>query len=121
LVSEPDDNFKAKVVATILDTKPEKALSLLSRYFHVEELKLRVGVVKGHSKNVRAVYSTKRKEIFAARREYLYDPFTVLHEFYHHVRQFDNKHKGTEKHADLFAMDFIKAYNRCVSKIRRNL
>ena len=46
----------------------------------------------------------------AARREFLYDPFTILHEFYHHLRYFGNDHRGTEKHADRFAIDYIRAY-----------
>ncbi|MBI4258709.1 MAG: hypothetical protein HY619_07125 [Thaumarchaeota archaeon] len=116
MVSEPDDRFKALVVATILDSQPEKALTLLSKHFRVEEPKLSVGVVKGHSKGVRAVYSASRKEILAVRREYLYDPHTILHEFYHHLRQFAGKHRGTEKHADLFAISFINAYNHSASR-----
>jgi len=102
-------------VATILDFKPEKALELLCEHFHVDVPKLGVGVVKGRSKGVLAVYSANRKEILAARQEYLYDPFTMLHEFYHHLRQFAGHHRGTEKNADKFAMDFIAAYRRVVS------
>ncbi|MCP8314903.1 MAG: hypothetical protein H3Z53_11125 [archaeon] len=109
---EPNDYFKAMIVATILNAQPEKAIALLSRHFHIEEPKIRVGVFKGRSKGIRAAYSAKRKEILAAKREYLYDPFTILHEFYHHLRYFDNEHRGTEKHADKFALDFIGAYNR---------
>ncbi len=118
-MQEPDDRFKASVVATILNAQPEKALSLLSKQFHVEEPRLRVGVAKGRSKGVRAVYSAKRKEILAARQEYLYDPFTILHEFYHHLRQSGGEHRGTEKHADLFAIDYVGAYERVLSKAKR--
>ena len=64
-----------------------------------------------------AVYSPNRKEILAAKREYLYDPFTILHEFYHHLRQFAGEHRGTEKHADRFAVDFIEAYRRVATKL----
>jgi hypothetical protein len=67
-------------------------------------------VVKGRTKGVLAVYVARRREILAARREYLYDPFTILHEFYHHLRYFDNDHRGTERYADRFATDFIRAY-----------
>jgi hypothetical protein len=109
------DRFKAVVVATILDSKPEKALELLCEHYHVEVPKLGVGVVKGRSKGVLAVYSANRKEILAARQEYLYDPFTMLHEFYHHLRQFAGEHRGTEKKADKFALDFIEAYKRVAS------
>jgi hypothetical protein len=115
--SDADDRFKAVIVATILDSKPEKALELLCKHYHVEQPKLGVGVVKGRSKGVLAVYSANRKEILAARQEYLYDPFTMLHEFYHHLRQFAGRHRGTEKNADKFALDFIAAYRRVVSSL----
>ena len=110
-----DDRFKAVIVATILDSKPEKALELLSEHYHVDLPKLGVGVVKGRSKGVLAVYSRDRKEILAARQEYLYDPFTMLHEFYHHLRYFAGHHRGTEKNADKFALDYIAAYRRVAS------
>ena len=56
------------------------------------------------------MYVARRKEIMAARREFLYDPFTILHEFYHHLRYFGNEHRGTEKFADRFAIDYIRAF-----------
>jgi hypothetical protein len=116
-LSNTDDRFKAIIVAAILDSKPEKALEILCEHYHVEQPKLGVGVVKGRSKGVLAVYSANRKEILAARQEYLYDPFTMLHEFYHHLRQFAGRHRGTEKNADKFALDFIAAYRRVVSSL----
>ncbi len=104
------------MVATILNSEPEKAISLLCERFGVSVPKLGVGVFKGRTKGVRAVYSGERKEILAASRDYLYDPFTILHEFYHHLRSFAGEHRGTEKHADRFATDFIQAYNRVASR-----
>lgn len=89
---------------------------MLCKHFEVSELKLGVGVFKGRTKGVRAVYSGKKKEILAAGREYLYDPFTILHEFYHHLRSFAGEHRGTEKHADRFAINFIQGYNRVASR-----
>ena len=115
MVPEPSDEFKAGVVATILDSEPELALAILSKQFRVDEPTIRVGVVRKHSRDVRAIYTAKRKEILAAKREYLYDPFTVLHEFYHHLRSSGEEHRGTEKYADKFALDFIRAYNSVVS------
>ncbi|MDA4128405.1 MAG: hypothetical protein OK422_02950 [Thaumarchaeota archaeon] len=114
--AEPGDEFKAAVVAYVLDSKPEEAIEILSRFYRVDEPKLGVGVFRKHSKGVRAVYSGDRKEILAARREYLYDPFVIIHEFYHHLRSFDGKHRGTEKNADKFASEFILAFNRVVSR-----
>lgn len=116
---EPDDDFKALVVATILNAEPEKAISLLCKQFEVSEPKLGVGVFKGRTKGVRAVYSGERKEILAANREYLYDPFTILHEFYHHLRSFAGEHRGTEKYADRFATNFIQGYNHVASREMR--
>jgi hypothetical protein len=103
------------IVATILDTKTEKALELLCEHYHLDVPKLGVGTTKGHSKGVLAVYSPDRKEILAVSREYLYDPFVMLHEFYHHLRQFAGQHRGTEKNADKFALDYIAAYKRLAS------
>ena len=118
MASELDDAFKAKVVAAILDAHPEKALALLSEHFHLDEPAIRVGVVKGRSKRVRAVYLRGRKEIIAAKREYLYDPFTVLHEFYHHLRYIGGEQRGTEKYADRFALGFVEAYIRSRLKLK---
>jgi hypothetical protein len=36
----------------------------------------------------------------------------MLHEFYHHLRYYAGHHRGTEKKADKFALDFIAAYKR---------
>ncbi len=118
MVEEPDDRFKAVVVGTILDAKPEKALEMLSRTYRVDIPKLGVGVFKRHSKGVRAVYSGDRKEILAANREFLYDPFVILHEFYHHLRSVGGRHRGTEKNADRFAVNYIEAFKRVVSQVK---
>jgi hypothetical protein len=112
-----EQQFRASVVATILDANPERALDLLCEHYKVEKPKLGVGVVKGRSKGVLAVYSANRKEILAAKREYLYDPFTILHEFYHHLRYFGGVHRGTEKLADRFALDYIEDYKKVVARI----
>ena len=84
---------------------------MLCAHYRVDRPKLSVGVVKGRSKGVLAVYTAKRKEILAVSQEYLYDPFTILHEFYHHLRYHGAQHRGTEKYADKFAEGFILAYN----------
>lgn len=104
--------MKAYVVALILDSKPEAALGVLSRWYKVSEPRLGIGVTEGKTKGVAAVYSQNRKEILAARREFLFDPFVMIHEFYHHLRSISGRHRGTEKQADKFALDFIAAYQR---------
>ncbi len=106
----PGDDFKALVVAIILDSRPEQAISLLSKTYGVSVPSLSVGVFEGRTKGVAAVYSVARREILAAKREYLYDPFVIIHEFYHHLRSTSGKHRGTERQADEFASDFIRAY-----------
>lgn len=104
--------MKASVVAMILDSRPEEALDLLSQWYRIERPRLGIGVVEGRTKRVAAVYSLRRKEILAARREYLYNPFVMIHEFYHHLRSRSGHHRGTEKEADRFAVEFIRAYQR---------
>jgi len=103
----------------ILDYKTDKALDMLCEHYHVERPKLGVGVVKGRSKGVLAVYSANRKEILAVNQEYLYDPFVMLHEFYHHLRQTGGKHRGTEKNADRFALDYIAAYKKVAASLSK--
>jgi len=114
-----EEEMKALVVALILDSKPEDAIGLLSRWYRVSKPGLSVGVVEGRTKGVAAVYSQRRKEILAAKREYLYDPFVMIHEFYHHLRSASGRHRGTEKQADKFALDFIEAYQRLASARRK--
>lgn len=101
----------------ILDSKTEEALGLLSKHYHVQIPRLGVGVVEGRTKGVAAIYSQRRKEILAAKREYLYDPFVMIHEFYHHLRSISGRHRGTERQADKFAVDFIDAYRRTVQRL----
>jgi hypothetical protein len=107
-----EDQMKASVVALILDSKTEEAMRVLSRWYRVSVPGLGVGVVAGKSKGVAAVYSQNRKEILAARREFMYDPFVMIHEFYHHLRSVSGRHRGTEKQADRFALEFVDAYRR---------
>jgi len=111
-----EEEMKAAVVALILDFRTEEALDTLSKWYRISSPKLGVGVVEGRTKGVAAVYSTRRKEILAAKREYLYNPFVMIHEFYHHLRSRSGRHRGTEKDADKFAMDFITAYRRLVPR-----
>lgn len=106
----------ATVVALILDSKPEDALEALCKHYHVSRPKLGIGVIEGKTKGVAAVYSMRRREILAARREFLFDPFVLIHEFYHHLRSVGGRHRGTERQADVFALDFIRAYQRLASE-----
>ena len=111
-MDDQEERMKAATVWMILDSKPEDAISLMCKWYRVPRPRLLVGVLEGKTKGVAAVYSVRRREIRAARREYLYDPFVIVHEFYHHLRSTSGKHRGTEKQADKFALDFIAAYRR---------
>ena len=111
-MDEQEERMKALTVWMILDSKPEDAISLMCKWYRISPPRLLVGVLEGKTKGVAAVYSVQRREIRAARREYLYDPFVIVHEFYHHLRSTSGKHRGTEKQADKFALDFIAAYRR---------
>ena len=104
-----EEAFKARVVWLVLRGDLEKALEELSAHFGVEKPRVKVGLPKGHSRSL-AVYDPKRKAIFFKNNDAMRNPFVVLHEFYHHLRMFAGKHRGTEKHADRFALSFITAY-----------
>ena len=118
IADDPEEAFRALVVATILDTRTEDAIRLLCDHYRVSIPRLGVGVVEGRTKGVAAVYSLERKEILAAKREYLYDPFVMIHEFYHHLRSVSGKHRGTEKQADKFASEFVEAYKRSAARVK---
>jgi len=111
-----DEILKAKVVHLILDRRPEDALELLCRRYRVEKPKLRVGLPKGHRKSL-GCYVTKKKTIYVSDKESLYNPYVILHEFYHHLRTINGRHKGTEKYANRFAEEYIEAYRKVCKRI----
>jgi hypothetical protein len=108
-LSGPDLQAKATIVHLILVKETEKALEQLSLANHIDVPMLRVGAVKGKKKAL-AVYVEKEKTIYVAKGDNLWDPFIILHEFYHHLRCRSGKHRGTEKLADAYAVDYINAY-----------
>lgn len=101
------------VVWLILNGKPEEALALLAKNYKVTTPKLKVGLPKGRKASAFGVYTPKNETISVLNSDALMTPFVILHEFYHHLRSraVDKQHKGTEKNADKFATEFIKAYN----------
>lgn len=106
------DNFKPLVVWLILNGKPEEALELLAKKYQVNVPDLKVGLPKGHKIKAYGCYSAKNQTISVLNSDVLVNPFVIIHEFYHHLRSksVDRMHKGTEKNADKFAIDFIEAY-----------
>ncbi len=107
-----DESTKAKVVHLILEKKPEQALEMLATLYKVKNLKLRVGTVKKRRKTALAVYVHDQNTIYASNSDMLYNPFVMLHEFYHHIRTKSGEHRGTERNADAFANAFIRSYLR---------
>ena len=102
--------FKYKVVEAILSKKPEQAIKMLSEKYNVKSPDLYVGVVKGRSTSALGVYLPQKRAIYVKNSNVLFNPFVIIHEFYHHLRTRPTKHRGTEKYADRFAQDFIKAH-----------
>ena len=110
-MSIPEILFRTKIVYLILAKDTEKALELLSQHYKVSEPKLRVGMPKRYSKNP-ACYVGKSRTIHVSRREVLWSPHVILHEFYHHLRRETDEQGGIEKYADKFAKNFIEAYKQ---------
>jgi uncharacterized protein YjaZ len=108
--------FKASVVWLILSGKPEEALERLSNYYHVEVPKIKVGLPKGHRKNVLGCYTARNKTISILNSDILKVPLIIIHEFYHHLRiRSDSVHRGTERNATEFAESFIESFKAIAS------
>lgn len=103
---------KAKIVQLILDKKTEEALLKLSKYYSIQPPQIVVGTIKGKRRTVYAVYVQRESKIYCINSDIFYNPFIVLHEFYHHLRTHAGIHRGSEKHANQYAKDFINSYNR---------
>ncbi|MDQ1280503.1 MAG: hypothetical protein QG670_1766 [Thermoproteota archaeon] len=106
---EEENLFKVKIVQMILTKESTDAIGMLSCHYNVEEPSLKVGMPKGHRKNL-GCYVSKTKTIHITNQDYLNNPFVILHEFYHHLRTHGAEHRGTEKYANRFAEDFIEAF-----------
>ena len=111
-LSAPDDKMRAKIVNMILNNKTEEALEELSNYYLLDTPQIVVGTIKGKRRSVNAVYVQKERKIYAINSDILHNPFVVLHEYYHHVRTKAGEHRGSERHADLYAQHFIDAYRK---------
>ena len=109
---EPDDLTKASIVQMILDGKTENALEKLSEFYRVETPQVIVGTIRKKRRTVYAVYVPKEKRIYALNSDIFYNPFVMLHEYYHHIRSRLGTHRGSERHANLYAKGFIDSYNK---------
>ncbi len=115
-------SFKSTIVLLILNKQTEQALELLSKNYQVDVPSLKIGLPKGHKNKVYGTYSTKNQTICLLNSDMLGNPFVVLHEFYHHLRSkaVDKQHRGTEKNADKFAIDYIKEYQTAAKNFSQN-
>jgi hypothetical protein len=104
---------RTKIIQLILDGKTEQALEILSQHYRVEKPKIKVGLPKGKA-YILACYVPKNNTIYFKKGEYIYNPFIVLHEFYHVIRYSMKKHRGNEKLADKFAIEFLKKYEKII-------
>jgi len=103
-----DIEFQAKVVRLIaVDRKPEQALDALCVHYRVERPNLRIGLPKGERRAL-GCYVHRDRTIYMSSEEYMFDPYVLIHEFYHHLRYVSGKHRGTERHARDFALSFLK-------------
>ena len=113
-----DDITKAKIVHMILNKNTEEALQNLSKLYNVTVPKIVVGTIKGKRKTVYAVYVQKESRIYVINSDILYNPFVILHEFYHHIRTRAGVHRGSEKHANMYAQSFVDSYKRLFEQMR---
>ena len=112
-----DDITKAKIVHMILNRNTEDALQKLSKFYNVTPPEIVVGTIKGKRKTVYAVYVQKERRIYVINSDVFYNPFIVLHEFYHHIRTRAGVHRGSERHANMYAKSFIDSYKKIVEKM----
>ena len=112
---ELDDIFRAYIVQLIIDKKTEEALESLSRFYNIRPPDIVVGTIKGKRRTVYAVYVQRESRIYCINSEIFYNPFIVMHEFYHHLRTTAGVHKGSEKHANTYARRFIESYRTIVN------
>src|ERR671931_124449 len=112
-----DDLTKTKIVYMILNRRTEEALEYLSNLYNIITPEIVVGTVKGKRKTVYAVYVQKESKIYAINSDIFYNPFVILHEFYHHMRTKGGAHRGSEKNANMYAKSFIDSYNRTIKEI----
>jgi len=117
IIVQPDDITKAKVVYLILNKKTEEALQNLSRFYKVIPPEIAVGTIKGKRRTVYAVYVQRESKIYCINSDIFYNPFIVLHEFYHHIRTKGGIHRGSEKYANIYAKSFIDSYKKIVAQL----
>ena len=115
-VDELDDFTKAQIVSLILEKQTEKALEKLSKFYKIDTPQLSVGTIKGKRRTVYAVYVVSERKIYALNSDIFFNPFVMLHEYYHHIRSKLGQHRGSERHANMYAKAFIESYEKMVNQ-----
>jgi len=105
-----DRYCKTQVVRLIREGRPEDALAILAEEYGVKPPKLMVGTVKGRRRAV-GCYVAKEGAIYLSNAEMTFNPYVVLHEFYHHLRSIEGKFSGSEKHAERFAREVLEFHS----------
>lgn len=113
----PETNLQVIIVKMILNQQTEDAVKILSNFYRIHPPGLFVGTIKGKRRTVLAVYVERKESIYAANSTIFYNPFVILHEFYHHLRSRGTGHRGSEKNANIFAKNFIDSYKSHFSTI----
>ncbi len=113
---ESDALVRARAVALILLGETEKALETLSKFYGIPAPRVKVGLPKGRP-GVLGCYIPSKRTIHLRSSEEYRNPFVVLHEFYHHIRYFAGKHRGTEKGANEYALKSIQYFKELPSKL----
>jgi hypothetical protein len=103
----------ARIVLLITQRRTEDAVQAISSIYGLKPPKLKIGLPRGKSR-VLACYVTPKHTIFFSDEDSFFNPFVVLHEFYHALRAKGGKHRGSEKKANKFAEEYIQAYLRWV-------
>jgi len=106
-----EEETLALAVRLVLECRPEEAVEVVSRYYGLRPPRVRVGLPKRCRRALGCYVPGERTIYLRSSREYC-DPFVVLHELYHHLRHRLGRHRGTEKHADRFALKAIEAYQK---------
>lgn len=92
----------------IINGETEAAIDYACGKYGILSPKVRVGLPKKETR-VYACYQPRNKTIYFANSDLMRSPFVAMHEFYHHLRIHQGKHRGTEKYADAFALSFLRA------------
>ncbi|MEB3779086.1 MAG: hypothetical protein GSR85_02475 [Desulfurococcales archaeon] len=99
----------ARAVELIINGRVEEALEVLSSYYGIPKPRLKIGLPKG-CLNAYGCYNPRRQTIYVRSSEEYMNPFIILHEYYHHLRGWPGVHRGSERHADEYALNAIRLW-----------